>query len=108
MIEKRVSLPHMQNTVHLSYELLSGADQIALSLRPSVNFRAQELPVSEPLGWPYELKAVAGQFEICLTGSPGPPLRISLTARDTPVTLKNHRIANRLYPGERNPGYPGP
>ncbi len=71
VIEKRLFLPHMQNTVHLSYELLSGADRVELSLRPSVNFRAQESPVSEPLGWPYEFRAVAGQFEICLTGQPG-------------------------------------
>jgi predicted glycogen debranching enzyme len=105
VIEKRVFLPHMQNTVHLSYELLSGADQVALSLRPSVNFRPQELPVSEPLGWPYEFKAVAGQFEICLTGSPVPPLRISLTARDTAFTLKSQRIDNVLYPVEESRGY---
>src|SRR6266700_2791250 len=39
VIEKRLFLPHMQNTVHLSYELLFGADQVALTLRPSVNFR---------------------------------------------------------------------
>ena len=58
VIEKRLFLPHMQNTVHLTYELLSGADQVELALRPSVNFRAQELPVSEPLGWPYEFRAV--------------------------------------------------
>ena len=48
VIEKRVFLPHMQNTVHLSYEVMSGADRVELSLRPSVNFRAQEAPVSEP------------------------------------------------------------
>src|SRR5215212_8986329 len=51
VIEKRLFLPHRQNTVHLCYELLKGADSVELSLRPSVNFRAQELPVSEGLGW---------------------------------------------------------
>src|SRR3954470_14797237 len=64
IIEKRLFLPHMQNTVHLIYELLSGADQVKLALRPSVNFRAQELPVNEPLGSPYELHAAAGHFEL--------------------------------------------
>src|SRR4051794_24026781 len=58
VIEKRLFLPHMQNTVLLSYELLSGADRAELSLRPSVNFRAQEAPVSEPLGSPYEFHAI--------------------------------------------------
>src|SRR5688572_15391365 len=38
-IEKRVFLPHMQNTVHVGYQLLTGADEIELALRPLVNFR---------------------------------------------------------------------
>ena len=105
VIEKRLFLPHMQNTVHLSYELLSGADGVELSLRPSVNFRPQEAPVSEPLGWPYELRAVAGHFELCLTGSPLPPLRITLSAKDTAFTLKSTRIDNVLYPVEDSRGY---
>ncbi len=55
---RRLFLTHMQNTVHVTYELVDGADEIELALRPSVNFRAQELPVSEPLGWPYQFRAI--------------------------------------------------
>jgi predicted glycogen debranching enzyme len=105
VIEKRLFLPHMQNTVLLCYELLSGADRVELSLRPSVNFRPQEAPVSEPLGWPYEFRAVAGHFEVCLTGSPLPPLRIKLSAKDTAFVLKSTRIDNVLYPVEESRGY---
>src|SRR5216110_995002 len=75
VIDKRVFLPHMQNTVHVSYELIAGADRVELALRPSVNFRAQELPVSDPLGGNYEFRAVRDLYEICLPGSPLPPLR---------------------------------
>ncbi|MGH9142943.1 MAG: glycogen debranching enzyme N-terminal domain-containing protein, partial [Vicinamibacterales bacterium] len=105
VIEKRLFLPHMQNTMQLSYELLSGADRIELAMRPSVNFRAQEAPVSEPLGGPYEFRAVAGHFEICLTGSALPPLRIQLSAQDTAFTLKTMRLDNVLYPVEESRGY---
>ena len=105
VIEKRLFLPHMQNTVHLSYELLSGADSVQLSLRPSFNFRAQESPVSEPLGWPYEFRAVAGHFEVCLSGSPLPPLRIVLTAKDSAFTLRSTRLDNVIYPVEESRGY---
>jgi predicted glycogen debranching enzyme len=105
IIEKRLFLPHMQNTVHISYELLSGADRVELGLRPSVNFRAQEAPVSGALGWPYEFRAVAGHFEICLTGSPLPPLRIKLSAEDASFTLRSVRIDNVLYPVEESRGY---
>src|SRR4029450_13709614 len=69
VIEKRVFLSHMQNTVHVMYERLSGTEQVELVLRPAVNFRAQKLPVSEPLASPYEFHAVADRSEISLAGS---------------------------------------
>jgi predicted glycogen debranching enzyme len=105
VLEKRVFLPHLQNTVYLVYELLSGAERVELALQPSVSFRPQELAVSEALGWPYEFRAVAGHFEICLTDSPLPPLRINVFARDTSVSLKSERIDNVLYPVEETRGY---
>jgi predicted glycogen debranching enzyme len=105
IIEKRLFLPHMQNTVHLTYELLAGADQVRLALRPSVNFRAQELPVNEPLGAPYAFHAVEGHFELSLGGSAVPPLRLKLTAKDAAFTLRPTRLDNVLYPVEESRGY---
>jgi predicted glycogen debranching enzyme len=105
VIEKRLFLPHMQNTVHVTYELLSGADRVEIALRPSVNFRPQESPVSEPLGWPYEVRAVGELYEIWLTGSALPPLRVKLYADDATFTLKSTRIDNVLYPVEESRGY---
>jgi predicted glycogen debranching enzyme len=105
VIEKRILLLHMQNTVHLMYELVSGGDRVELALRPSVNFRPQEAPVSEPLGWPYEFRAVGDQYEVCLTGSALPPLRLKLWSSDATFTLKNRRIDNVLYPLEESRGY---
>src|SRR5437764_3739444 len=93
-IEKRIFLPYMQNTVHISYELMSGADRVDLALRPSVNFRAQEAPVSEPLGWPYDFHAVDDKYEISLQGSHLPPLRLRLCGPDASFTLKGKRIIN--------------
>src|SRR4051812_45908469 len=40
VLEKRVLLPHLQNTVHVSYRLLSGPGPVRLELRPSLHFRA--------------------------------------------------------------------
>src|SRR5437588_418336 len=87
ILEKRVFMPHMQNSVHLRYELVSGADRIELRLRPSVNFRPQEAPVSEPLGWPYELKSVGEHVEIALTGSLIPALRLIVRGATATMTL---------------------
>jgi len=105
VIEKRVFLPHMQNSVQVMYELVSGADRIDLALRPSVHFRPQEAPVSEPLGWPYEFRAVRDEYEISLCNSPLPPVRLKLWASQPTFTLKAKRIENVLYPVEESRGY---
>jgi predicted glycogen debranching enzyme len=105
IIEKRVFLTHMQNTVHVIYELLSGAEAVDLALRPSVNFRAQELSVSEPLGWPYEFRSVGDQHEIVLKDSTLPPLRMKLHARNATFTLKGKRIGSVQYQIEESRGY---
>ena len=105
IIEKRVFMPHMQNTVQIVYELVSGAADVELALRPSVNFRAQEAPVSEPLGWPYEFRAVADEHEIALCDSKYPPLRIRMWGDDATFTLKGKRMDNVQYPVEESRGY---
>jgi predicted glycogen debranching enzyme len=105
VIEKRVFLPHMQNTVHVMYELCDGADEIQLALRPSVNFRAQESPVSDPIASSYEFHAVGGDYEIRLNGSGLPSLRLKLFAENATFTLKDKRIQNILYPVEESRGY---
>jgi predicted glycogen debranching enzyme len=105
VLEKRVFLTHMQNTVHVTYELGGGVDQIELALRPSVHFRAQELPVSEPLGAPYEFRAIGDHYEIELKGSPLPPLRLLVRAENSRFTLKNKRLEQVLYPVEESRGY---
>jgi len=105
IVEKRVFMPHMQNTVEIAYELVSGADSVELALRPSVNFRPMEAPVSEPLGWPYEFRAVGDEHEIALCDSRYPPLRMRLWAEDPTFTLKGKRIDNVQYPVEESRGY---
>src|SRR2546428_7282058 len=105
VLEKRIFLPHMQNSVHVMYALVSGADRIELALRPSVNFRPQEAPVSEPLGWPYEFRAVRDEYEVLLCESPLPPLRLKMYAHDATFTLKSKRIESVLYPIEERRGY---
>src|SRR5205823_2931037 len=105
VIERRIFLPCMQNTVHVTYELVQGFEPVELALRPSVNFRPQELPVSEPLASPYEFRAVGENHEIVLRDSTLPPLRMKLFAEEPTFTLKSKRITNILYPVEESRGY---
>src|SRR5207248_21523 len=72
---------------------------------PSVNFRPQESPVSEPLAPGYEFRAIRDHYEICLPHTPLPPLRFKLWASDVTFILKGRRIDNVLYPVEESRGY---
>jgi predicted glycogen debranching enzyme len=105
VLERRLFLTHLQNTVHVIYELLAGADAVTLALRPSLNFRPQEAPVSEPLAWPYELRSVGDCIEIALKDGIPPPLRLVLRAPDATFTLKGKHLENVLYPVEDSRGY---
>ncbi len=105
VLERRLFLTHMQNTVHVMYTLLEGADTIELGLRPSSNFRAQELPVSEPLGWPYEFRAVGECHEVLLRNSDLPPLQMRVVGDDATFTLKARRVDQVQYAVEESRGY---
>ncbi len=98
-IEKRVIMPHLQNTTHVSYRLLS-REPVRLELRPFVAFRLHEAPVSHPLDVPYLVQALADRFEI----SPGgdlPPLRLFMFGADKAFTLQAQGLgaAYALEPG---------
>jgi predicted glycogen debranching enzyme len=105
VIEKRVFFTHMQNTVQVIYELLGGDDDVEIALRPSMNFRAQEFPVSEPLGAPYEFRAVGDRHEVVLPASGLPALRMVLRAEGASFILKGKQIDSVLYPVEESRGY---
>src|SRR5881394_2117071 len=45
VLEKRVVLPHLQNTVHVSYCVLAGEKRPRLELRPAFHFRHHEASV---------------------------------------------------------------
>ena len=44
ILETRLLLPYMQNTVHITYRVVSGAGPVRLELRPSMHFRGHEAP----------------------------------------------------------------
>src|SRR3954468_13924249 len=78
-IEKRLLMPHSQNTVHVSYRLLAGSGPVRLSLRPSLHFRPYESPVNASPGLTYTVSATRQHYEVS-AGSDLPPLRLTLHA----------------------------
>ncbi len=102
--EKRLLLPHRQNTVHVTYRLLSGQGPIRLKLRPAIHFRPQDAPVSGTPEKPYQFNAVMDCYE--LLGEDGlPPLRMKLYGEGTAFTLDGKHLQNLLYRVEESRGY---
>jgi predicted glycogen debranching enzyme len=106
-IEKRVLMPYGQNTVHVCYRLLGGLhdnETIRLSLRPSVQFRSHEAPVSDATSTPYTLHSTGTHHELHGNSSL-PPLRMMLVGRRGALTIDERGHTSVPYEMERNRGY---
>lgn len=104
LLEKRVLLPHLQNTVHLIYRILKGESRPRLQLRPAFHFRHHEEAVNEGLSPPYQLTAMQHRYEISAAHSELPPLRMKLT-QEAEFTISPQEIAQVLYRSEQSRGY---
>jgi predicted glycogen debranching enzyme len=102
-IEKRVLMPHQQNTTHISYHLLS-KDPVRLELRPLVAFRLHEAPVNHPVASPYGLYALGDRFELT-PGGDLPPLRMFVYGEGKAFTVVPERFDHAVYSLEQNRGY---
>jgi predicted glycogen debranching enzyme len=104
LLEKRLLMPHGQNSTHLAYRLVEGPGPLRLTLRPSVNFRPHHAAVSQPLGGPYTFTAVGDRYE--LTADPDyPPLRLRLHADHGAFTVDPRTTTGIRYRVEERRGY---
>ncbi len=103
-IERRLFMPHLQNTTYLSYKLLddAGADSVVLRLRPALHFRSHDAPVSSELMEKYVLAAHDDHYEV--SGDPRfPALRLYMPG--APFTVAPAKKIEVLYPIEESRGY---
>ena len=105
VLEKRLVLPHGQNTTFLTYSLLSGDGPVRLVLRPSIQFRPHEAPVSAEVDYSYTLTVGNDRYEIS-SGNGLPPLRFMLQGHNAALTVDRIRIEHVAYRIEENRGYP--
>src|SRR5436309_6988660 len=105
VVEKRVLLPHLQNTVHVSYQVISKGKPPRLELRPAFHFRHHEAPVDSDLAAPYKLTAVDGRYEISAARRKLPPLRMQLHGREAAFTIAPAKIPQVVYRIEQQRGY---
>jgi predicted glycogen debranching enzyme len=102
-LRKRVVMPHLQNTTHITYELLSN-QPVRLELRPMVAFRLHEAPVNHQVEAPYGVHALGDRFEI-QPGGDLPPLRLFLYGEEKAFTVIPESLANVTYALEQHRGY---
>jgi predicted glycogen debranching enzyme len=103
-LEKRVMMPHLQNTVHVNYRLISGPPAARIELRPAIYFRPHEGLISDPLPDPYTLVIVEDRYEV--VGAPDyPSLRMRLFGEGASLTLDRGVIKDLFYRVEARRGY---
>ena len=105
ILEKRIVLPHLQNTVHISYRVRERKHAIRLELRPAFHFRHHEAQVDEGGAGPYKFSAVGDRYEISPARPGFPTLRMKLCGVESAFTISNKRIRQVLYRTEQSRGY---
>jgi predicted glycogen debranching enzyme len=102
-LEKRLVLPHRENTVYVSYRLTQGTGPVKLHLRPAVNMREHEAPVNSPIE-DYTVTVRKDRYELQADGQL-PPLRLKALGEDACFSMDPHRISDVVYDIERSRGY---
>jgi len=105
VVEKRIILPHLQNTVHLIYRILECKECPRLELRPAFQFRHHEVPVNEGRANSYKVTAADGRYEIVATRVRLPSLRMKLYDCEAAFTIAASTIPQVVYRIEQSRGY---
>src|SRR5271157_1334583 len=84
VIEKSIAVPSRQNIVHSTFRLLRDGRRLRLRLRPLINFRPLEAPVSEALSSGYTLTVRGDRYEVS-AGPDLPVLRLAVEGSEGPT-----------------------
>ena len=108
VIEKRIVMPHMQNTVHVRYRLLGSPGEqsnltVWLWLRPAMHFRPHDAPVSRTLDT-YTLSLTGPRFEVSI-GASLPSLKIQVDGEEPAFEFYPERQEAVNYRWEAARGY---
>src|SRR6476661_5789040 len=102
-IEKRLRLPHGQNTVLLTYELLSGPAHFEIELHFWVNFRPHDEPVSTRSSQDFTLTACKEGYE--LAGDFDQPILRLAATPEAQLSFQRRSVSDLLYETEQRRGY---
>ncbi len=104
VLEKRLHMPYRQNTVQVTYQLLSGKGKLRLNLRPAIQVRSHDESICDLRSSSYRLSVHEDQFEISGEAH-HPTLRMLLYAPSMAFTYDHKEISAIPYRTELNRGY---
>ncbi|MFH0823397.1 MAG: amylo-alpha-1,6-glucosidase, partial [Pseudomonadota bacterium] len=105
VLEKRLVLPHLQNSVHIMYRMLSGEGPVRLELCPAVNFRMHEALPDTSVGEDYSITIIGrNRYEIT-SGGPVRQLRIALYGQGSAFIVDTRTIQPIVFWMEERRGY---
>ncbi|HEV8496091.1 MAG TPA: amylo-alpha-1,6-glucosidase [Gemmatimonadaceae bacterium] len=109
-LEKRIFMPHRQNTVHVTYRLLDGPTTARLELHPAVHFRGYEDPVGSEVKSPtatrYTMATSGGMHLLSVENGKLPPLRLKIHGTEANRFIADERVTSEfVYPVEESRGY---
>src|ERR1043166_6033380 len=105
-IEKRMVMPHVQNTTYVHYRLLEGPPGLVLQLRPSLHFRPHEGLVTESVSTKGSvLECDDGEGELADGGEKYPRRGLRLFGRTAHLDRSERTFDHVLYRVERSRGY---
>jgi predicted glycogen debranching enzyme len=103
VFEKRILMPHRQNTTMLVYRLISGKAGLRLELRPALNFRNYEAELTGELQKNYRI-SLGDVHEICCDNGPA-TLRLQVCGPDASFVQQPEELAELHYRVEADRGY---
>ncbi len=104
ILEKRVVMPHGQNTVLVTYALLEGPGAVRMEVEPWLHFRPHEGSLGQPLGDdPYAVTERGDHYEVAAPGLP--VLRLRVDGPTSSFVVKGRRIHDVVYGLEASRGY---
>ena len=104
-IEKRLYMPHKQNTVFIRYCLTKGDGPVKLELHPALHFRSYEAPVNLPIETRYSMAQSAGYYVFDAGDAQLPPLRVRIDGASALFVHEERVTSEFLYPVEEERGY---
>ncbi len=104
VIEKRLLMLQGQNTVHVTYRLISGSAPLEMDVLVGINFRPHEAEVDAPPIETFKISSNADGIELCAHPD-GPALRLNCSPGNAPF-VEQKSLAHLEYRMEQNRGYP--